>query len=211
VLITDRRLMGGVMGFGEAIARAVRLLPAGSAIVQVREKDLGGRALLELVRAAMEAAPEQMVVVNDRLDVALAAAAGGVHLPEDGMDVAAVKDAMGIVDGPTPCADAPAMIVGCSRHSAERAVSAAEAGADLVQLGPVWATPSKARHGAPIGTEPLTWARERMSTRCLVVAVGGVDSPARAAAARAAGADAVAVVRAVWTSPDPAATALALA
>ncbi|HUQ03698.1 MAG TPA: thiamine phosphate synthase [Kofleriaceae bacterium] len=210
MLITDRRLMGGVAGFGDAIARAVSGLAPGSAIVQVREKDLGGRELLVLVRAAIAAAPEQIVMVNDRLDVALAAAAGGVHLPEDGMDVVAVREAVGRVDGPTPCADAPAMIVGCSRHSAEGAVVAAETGADLVQLGPVWATPSKERYGAPIGTVPLTWARARMSTRCLVVAVGGVDSPARAAEARAAGADAVAVVRAVWTSPDPGAAALAL-
>ncbi|MBZ0236077.1 MAG: thiamine phosphate synthase, partial [Deltaproteobacteria bacterium] len=79
VLVTDRRLMGGEAGFGAAIAAAVRALPPRAAIVQVREKDLGAAALLRLVRAAQAAAPEQLVVVNDRLDVALAAAAGGVH------------------------------------------------------------------------------------------------------------------------------------
>jgi thiamine-phosphate pyrophosphorylase len=203
--------MGGVAGFGDAIAEAVRLLPPRSAIVQVREKDLGGRALLALVREAMAAAPEQIVMVNDRLDVALAAAAGGVHLPEDGLDVSAVHEAVACVDGATPCVDAPRMIVGCSRHSADAAIAAADAGADLVQLGPVWATPSKERYGAPLGIDAIAQARARMDRRCLVVAVGGVDSPARAAAARAAGADAVAVVRAVWTSPDPRAAALALA
>ena len=100
VLVTDRRVMRG--GFGAAIAQAVSGLAPRSAIVQVREKDLGGRALLALVREAMAAAPEQIVMVNDRLDVALAAAAGGVHLPEDGMEVDAVRDAIAKVDGPAP-------------------------------------------------------------------------------------------------------------
>jgi thiamine-phosphate pyrophosphorylase len=211
VLITDRRLMGGAEGFGAAIARAVKDLPAHRAIVQVREKDLGGAARLALVRAAMDAAPEQLVIVNDRLDVVLAAAAGGVHLPEDGMDVFAARAAIAAADGPTPCADAPPVLVGCSRHSADAAIAASDDGADLVQLGPVWSTPSKERYGAALGIEALTPARARMNPRCLLVAIGGIDSPARAAAARAAGADAIAVVRAVWTSPDPAAAALALA
>lgn len=210
VLITDRRLMGGAAGFADAIAAAVRLLPARSAIIQVREKDLGGAALLALVRAAQDAAPEQIVMVNDRLDVALAAAAGGVHLPEDGLDVEGVRAAIAAADGPTPCADAPPMIVGCSRHSIDGAIAAAEAGADLVQLGPVWSTPSKERYGAPLGTDVVAAARARMAVRCLLVAVGGIDSPGRAAAARAAGADAIAVVRAVWTAPDPASAALAM-
>ena len=210
VLITDRRLMGGDAGFGSAVAAAVRALPPRSAIIQVREKDLGGAALLALVRAAQLAAPEQIVVVNDRLDVALAAAAAGVHLPEDGLDVAAARAAIAAADGPMPCADAPPMLVGCSRHSADAAIAASDAGADLVQLGPVWTTPSKERYGAALGTEPVTSARARMNIRCLLVAVGGIDSPARAAAARAAGADAIAVVRAVWTASDPAAVALAM-
>ncbi|MBE7451479.1 MAG: hypothetical protein HS111_22055 [Kofleriaceae bacterium] len=57
VLVTDRHLMGGAAGFAAAIAAAVRDLPPGAALVQVREKDLGGAALLALVRAAMAAAP----------------------------------------------------------------------------------------------------------------------------------------------------------
>jgi len=211
VLITDRRLMGGEAGFGDAIAAAVRELPPGAAIVQVREKDLGGAALLRLVRAAQAAAPEQRVVVNDRLDVALAAAASGVHLPEDGLDVAAVHAAIAAADGPAPCADAPPVLVGCSRHDADAASAAAAGGADLVQLGPVWSTPAKERYGAALGPGVLRETRARMDARCLLVAVGGIDSPARAGAARAAGADAIAVIRAVWTSRDPTAAALALA
>src|SRR5688572_28667241 len=91
VAITDRRLMVApellaIAGaFGRAIECAVAGCPRGSILVQVREKDLDGGALLHLVRAAQPFAP---VVVNDRLDVALAAGAHGVHLPERGLPVA---------------------------------------------------------------------------------------------------------------------------
>lgn len=196
--------MGGAEGFGEAIASAVRLLPPQSAIVQVREKDLEGAALLALVRVAIAAAPEQIVVVNDRLDVALAAAAGGVHLPEDGLEVGDARAAVAACDGPAPCADAPPVLVGCSRHSAVGAIRAADSGADYVQLGPVWPTPSKERFGAPLGVDVLRAARAGMDPRCFLVAVGGIDSPARANEARAGGADAIAVIRAVWCASDPA-------
>ncbi len=210
VLITDRRLMGGLAGFAAAIGAAVRDLPPGSAIVQVREKDLGGAALLALLRAAQGAAPEQIVIVNDRLDLALAVAAAGVHLPEDGLDIATARAVIAAADGPTPCADAATMLVGCSRHDVDAATAAAAAGADLVHLGPIWSTPSKAGFGAPLGLDALMAARARIGDRARLIAVGGIDGPERAATARAAGAAAVAVVRAVWAAPDPGAAALAL-
>src|SRR5947207_13091994 len=96
IAITDRRLMvpaellvagdwtAIARAFAAAIERAVAGCPAGSVLVQVREKDLDGRPLLELVRAAQPFAP---ILVNDRLDVALAAGAAGVHLPERGLPV----------------------------------------------------------------------------------------------------------------------------
>ena len=207
VLVTDRRLMGdGVAGFAAAIAAAVRDLPAGSAIVQVREKDLGGRALLAYARAAVDAAGEQRVMVNERLDVALACGAAGVHLPEDGLDLEGAAAAIRAAEGPSPCPDLPPFLIGCSRHAA----SAPAAGAHLVQLGPIFATPSKAAFGPPLGLAALTAARAALPAPTRLVAVGGIDSPARAAAARAAGADAIAVIRAVWTAPDPSAAARAL-
>lgn len=212
-LITDRRLMGlgATVGdedarrFGDAIARALDSVPAGAAWVQVREKDLGGRALAALVRAALAAARSRgaAVVVDDRLDVARALGADGVHLPEHGLDVATARGLL--ADG----------VVGASRHTLDDAVAAAQAGADLIQLGPIWATPSKAGLGQPLGPAALTATRAaldaagRASTR--LVAVGGIDGPARADLARAAGADAVAVIRAVWTAAEPGAAARALA
>ncbi len=204
VLVTDRRLMGAPDGdpaaFASAIARAVAGLPPGVALVQVREKDLGGRDLVALVRAAIAATPHQRVVVNDRVDVALAAGAAGVHLPEDGLDFAAAERAIA----------ATGLIIGGSRHTAARAAQAALAGVDLVHFGPIWATPSKAGLGEPLGAAALTEARGLIGDRARLVAVGGIDGPDRAAAARAAGADAVAVIRFVWRAADPAAAAAAL-
>jgi thiamine-phosphate pyrophosphorylase len=172
VLVTDRRVMGE---FGDAVARAVDACGAANVVVQVREKDVDGGELLKLVRAAMRAGAP--VMVNDRLDVALAAGAAGVHLPENGL---AVADARRL---------APAgFLIGCSRHTVADALAC---GADLVQLGPIFETPGK---GAPLGVEALRAARGGPR----LVAVGGVTDAARAAACRAAGADAVATIRAAW-------------
>jgi thiamine-phosphate pyrophosphorylase len=191
VAITDRRLMvppelaasgdwsAIARGFGAAVERAVRGCPPGSVIVQVREKDLDGAPLLQLVRAAQPFAP---IMVNDRLDVALAADAHGVHLPERSM---ALDDARAL---------APDLVIGVSRHTAAAAADAARAGADLIQLGPIWPTPSKPTATA-LGESALAWPDSAAS----LVAVGGVDSPARAALAIAAGAGAVALIRAAWT------------
>ena len=187
VAITDRRLMvapellaGGdwpaiASAFGRAVERAVAGCPRGSILVQVREKDLDGGALLHLVRAAQPFAP---VVVNDRLDVALAAGADGVHLPERGLPV---TDARAL---------APSLVIGVSRHAAPLD----DTDADLVHLGPIWPTPSKPT-AVPLGEAALAGPHGRV----IVVAVGGIDSTAHARRAAAAGAAAVAVIRAAWS------------
>jgi thiamine-phosphate pyrophosphorylase len=159
--------------FGAAIARAVAGCPAGSVIVQIREKDLDGGLLLQLARAARPFAP---ILVNDRIDVALAADAWGVHLPERGL---ALDDARAL---------APALVLGVSRHAPP-----GDLAADLVHLGPIWPTPSKPT-AIPLGEAALACPHGRAT----LVAVGGINSPERAAAAAAAGADAVAVIRAAW-------------
>ncbi len=183
VAITDRRLMvpaellrGGdwdaiAAAFAASIERAIGALPRDAIAVQLREKDLDGGPLLRLARAARAVSPR--LFVNDRLDVALAARADGVHLPEHGL---AIADARRL---------APELTIGCSRHAAQ------DEAADLIQLGPIWDTPGK---GPPLG--PLALA---LPTRAHLVAVGGIDSPKRATTARTAGADAIAVIRAAWT------------
>ena len=207
--------------FGAAIARAVAGCPAGSVVVQVREKDLDGGPLLQLVRAAQPFAP---VAVNDRLDVALAAGAWAVHLPERGLAVATARavaaDALAarsdvlaasshaLAPGAAPSSSstpsnlaAAPLIIGVSRHAAP-----GDTGADLVQLGPIWPTPSKPG-ATPLGEAALAWPRGGAA----LVAVGGIDSPDRATAAAAAGADAVAVIRAAWAGDSLAAFVAAVA
>jgi thiamine-phosphate pyrophosphorylase len=195
--------------FGGAVSLAVAGCPAGSVIVQVREKDLDGGPLLQLVRAAQPFAP---VAVNDRLDVALAAGAWGVHLPERGLAVATARaiaaDAVAARAAVLASSDVAAagsssspLIIGVSRHAAP-----GDTGADLIQLGPIWPTPSKPG-ATPLGEAALAWPRGSAS----LVAVGGIDSPDRATAATAAGADAVAVIRAAWTGDSLAAFVAAVA
>jgi thiamine-phosphate pyrophosphorylase len=195
VVVTDRRLVADT---DELCAKLDAMLGAAPALVQVREKDLGGRALLALVEAVLAVARRHgaPVVVNDRLDVALAAGADGVHLPEDGI---AIADARAVA-----AAVGRTILVGCSRHDAAGVRRAAAEGADLILYGPIFATPGK---GAPLGAAAL---RELAGTPGLC-AIGGIDDAARAAEVRAAGVPAVAAIRALWTAADPAAAARALA
>lgn len=185
VLITDRTLVPDDADLVARITAIASAVPYGSCAVQIREKDLDGGPMLARARAVI--AIGVPVWINDRIDVARAAGAYGVHLPEQGLEIA---DARAIADG---------LAVGCSRHFAAGALAVT---ADLVQLGPIFATPGK----RPIGLEPLRQARAQLAPATTLVAVGGIDSQDTASLAAAAGADAVAVIRAAWTSRDPVAT-----
>ena len=182
VIITDRKRFASEEIAGR-LAAILAAVPRGSVAVQVREKDLDGRPLLALVREVLEVARPAgaEVWINDRVDVALASGADGVHLPERGM---AIGDARAV---------APGLSIGCSRHSIEGAVAAAHDGADYIQLGPIWDTPGK---GPALGEDVLREAAKHAK----VVAVGGIDSPERARAAIKAGAIGVALIRAAWTA-----------
>jgi thiamine-phosphate pyrophosphorylase len=184
MIVTDRRLAPG----GDVVAQVAAGLAGaapGQVLIQLREKDLGGRDLVALARALVAlGAP---VLVNDRVDVALAAGAAGVHLPEDGMDVAAARALL-----------PPGALVGASVHSAE---AAARCDADVVVLGPIWDTPGK----PACGLEVLRAAAARRP----VWAIGGIDAT-RAAEARATGAVGVAVIRAVMAAGDAASAVRAL-
>ena len=207
VAITDRRLMvapevlarGDWPAIARAFAAAISAILAPGVLVQVREKDLDGGPLLLLVRAALETGAP--VAVNDRLDVALAAGAHGVHLPEHGLPIPTARTLLAALPAP-PLASLPApplrasFTLGASCHSIEDAHAAGRAGADLVQLGPIWDTPGK---GPPLGPAALTAARTGLPDAARLVAVGGIDDAERARLALRAGADAVAAIRAVWS------------
>jgi thiamine-phosphate pyrophosphorylase len=199
VVITDRRLCAddALVRRVAAIATAV---PRGTVAFQVREKDLDGGPLLALVRDVLAVARPHgaPVWVNDRVDVALLAGADGAHLPEHGLSLADARAAV--------AAAGRALELGCSRHDVAGVRAAAGDGAAWVQLGPVWATPGK---GAPIGTAPFA-ARAELPATTRLIAVGGIDGPARASEVAAAGTDAVAVIRAAWHGDDPAAAIAAL-
>jgi thiamine-phosphate pyrophosphorylase len=181
-------------------------LSAGVDWVQIREKDLPGAALLALAgEAVAEAKGHSRVVINDRLDVAMAARADGVHLGETSLPVAQVSAwirkarAAGQVE--------KGFVVGASCHSLESARQAERDGADYIFFGPAFATPSKAAFGAPQGLERL---REVCAgLRIPALAIGGItlENARRCIEAGAAG---IAAIRLFQNAKDPAGVVAAL-
>ncbi len=179
------------------IARAA--IAGGATAVQLRDKQASAGdlyrdalAMAELCRAA-----GVLFIVNDRVDVALAAGADGVHLGTDDLPVAEARRLMG-----------PGRIIGFSAATPEEARQARADGADYLGAGPVFVTGTKADAGVPIGPSGL--AAVCAATDLPVVGIGGVTS-ASAPAAIAAGAAGVAVVSAVAAASDMAAATRALA
>ncbi len=193
--VTDRRQTRG-----RCLVDVVHAaLDAGVDAVQLREKDLGGAALLDLAEPlrALTARYRAALLVNDRVDVALAAGADGVHLGRSGMPPAVARRLLG--------AD---RLVAVSTHTAAEAVDAAAAGADFVVFGPVYWTASKAAYGAPRGVDELRDVAA--SVPVPVLAIGGLTA-SRVPEVRAAGAAGVAVISAIIAADDPAAAARGLA
>jgi thiamine-phosphate pyrophosphorylase len=168
------------------VARVAAAARAGVDLVQVREKALSDRALRAVVSAvqAALASTSTRLLVNGRPDVALAAGAHGVQVPEDGLPVAEVKRAF------------PSLTVGASCHSVDAVRRAAGEGADFVLLGPVFATPGKEERA--LGLDVLAAAAAAVSVP--VHAIGGV-TPARVPALRAAGARGGAAIRPFLEGP----------
>jgi thiamine-phosphate pyrophosphorylase len=138
-----------------------RLAEAGVGALQIREKDRDDRAVLELAREARAALPSSAaVLVNGRLDIALAAGADGTHLPADGVPLDALRRRFG-----------PGFLLGRSTHHIEEVEAALREGADYVTFGPVYPMPSKARYGPPRGLDELARASKLPIP---VYALGGV-------------------------------------
>jgi thiamine-phosphate pyrophosphorylase len=157
--ITDRRALAPQ----PLLARIAAAARAGVDLVQVREKDLPTRELLDLTRAALECAHHSAVrvVVNDRLDVALALGAAGVHLTTTSIPARVVR---GVCPGN--------FLVGVSCHSLEEAIEAESSAADYILLGPIFPTPSKLPYGPPLGLGKLGEVTKRV--KIPVLALGGI-------------------------------------
>lgn len=187
----------------ECVAQAAR---AGVDWIQLREKDLDGRPLFELagkIIAACAAASSTTgkatcILINDRLDVAWAAQAAGVHLGEMSIPVSDVT-------GWRTRAGRPGFLVGVSCHSLETATQAATAGADYIFFGPVFATPSKQAYGAPQGLQKLEQVCRNLSIP--VLAIGGITSE-NAGACLQAGAAGIAAIRLFQQAPERVAAAI---
>lgn len=157
------------------------LAAAGVPALEVREKDLADRELLDFAATARAALPAPgVVLVNGRLDVALAAGADGVHLPADGLPIAPLRRRFGT-----------AVVIGRSTHRLAEVLRAKSDGADYITFGPVYETPSKAVFGPPVGLAALSRA---CAVGIPVLALGGVTLE-RFAELAAAGASGVAGIR----------------
>jgi thiamine-phosphate pyrophosphorylase len=209
-LITDRNLAarrGGVVAVAEAALRAASATAAqpGAVALQLREKDMEARELYELARALRELCSRYgaALLVNDRVDVAIAAGADGVHLPANSFAVADARRLVGAT-----------RLIGVSTHEGGEVGAAAAAGADFAVYGPVYEPLSKASYGAARGAESLGAAC--CAAGLPVFALGGITAeriaelggtPALTEGGRPAG---VAVIGAVFGADDPAAATRAL-
>jgi thiamine-phosphate pyrophosphorylase len=189
---------------GRDLAELARLCAEGGAtLIQLRDKVSETRDMVEAARTIKRALAPFAVpfVVNDRIDVALAAKADGVHIGPDDM---AVEDARALLGR--------GAIIGLSIKSVKEAETAPLDLIDYVGSGGVYVTLSKEQKNTPIGPEGLakiiTALRQR-TPKLPVAGIAGIDA-GNAAAVIGAGADGIAVISAVSLAPDPAAAARAL-
>ena len=186
-LITDRGQAPG----GDILRAVEGALHGGVRAVQLREKDLPGKDLYLLAGRMRELTARHgaMLFVNDRVDVALAVGADGVHLGGSSMPVPAARTLLG-----------DEALIGCSTHSLRELREAAARGADFATFGPVYPTPSKAAYGPPVGVAALSGACRE--TAIPVFALGGVG-PHNAGEVMEAGAFGIALIKGVVAAPDP--------
>jgi thiamine-phosphate pyrophosphorylase len=185
-LVADAEFAAGRDLLG-LIGEAVR---GGVTIVQLRGKNLSSRDLLELGLRATDLLARTGVplLVNDRVDIALACGAAGVHLGQEDMPVDQARRILG-----------PDKLIGVSVNTPEEARRAELEGADYVGAGPAHVTATKETALSVLGPEGI--AGIKRAVRIPVVAIGGIGN-ANAAALAAAGADGIAVVSAILGAPD---------
>jgi thiamine-phosphate pyrophosphorylase len=161
---------------GDILAYTAAAIRNGIDMIQIREKDLPARELFELAGRIRDlaAGTSTRILINDRLDVALAAGIDGVHLPSYGLPPARVRPLV--------------KVLGVSTHTLQEAIQAERAGADFIVFGPVFDTPGK----TAVGLEPLRDVTSRV--KLPVLAIGGITE-ANALQVLNAGAAGIAAIR----------------
>lgn len=186
-VITDERV-----GRGRShLQIAEGAIRGGADAIQLRDKEASGGRLFGVALGLRRLTREAKIpfIVNDRLDVALAVDADGVHVGQDDLPASVARRILG-----------PGKILGVSAETVEEALAAQKDGADYLGVGPVFeARGTKADAGAPLGLELI--ARIRKGCSLPIVAIGGINAE-NARSVREAGADAVAVISAIASADD---------
>ena len=185
-LVTDRHQTNG----RPLVPLLQRVLTVATPAIQLRERDLSARELVTLAREvlAVTASSRSQLLINDRVDVALALEGVGVHLRSNSLSVPVARQLLGAQ-----------RLLGISVHAIEEAVQAESQGADYVILGPIYETPSKQMFGPSLGIHTLEKACRLV--RIPIIGIGGVTA-ARAREMRQAGAFGVAVITAILRADD---------
>ena len=193
-LVTDRGLAHGRSTL-EIVSAAVQ---GGATVVQLREKDCSTRDFIEQALAIKEFLKDHgaPLIINDRVDVAQAVEADGVHLGQTDMPLGVAKKILG-----------DSMIIGISAESLQDAIEAEKGGADYLGVSPIYATPTKTDTAPPLGLQGLQHIRK--AVRLPLVGIGGLNRENAAEVIRN-GADGVAVVSAIVAAENPQAAADAL-
>lgn len=187
--VTDRKLLKD-RKMEDVITDVIK---GGVDAVQIREKDLSSKDLLELALKLREITKNKaLLIINDRVDIAFLANADGIHLGRNSMSLSEVKKLKDKFNYP--------MLTGVSCHSIKDIIKAEENKADYVFLGPVFWTSSKAKYGNPLGIDTLRKAREK--TKIKIIAIGGINDN-NAGECMDAGADGVAVISSIFASSNP--------
>lgn len=186
-LITDRKLVTRHSSLVTAVEEALK---GGVKAVQLREKNLTIRGLLDMAYKLREITEiyKAKLFINDRVDVAMAVEADGVHLGQSSMPAHAAKKA-----------SKGKLVAGVSTHSLAEALEAERDGADFITFGPVYPTPSKLKYGEPVGTDALNKVCNAVSIP--VFAIGGIKTE-NIKSVLDPGADGVAVISAILGSAD---------
>ncbi|HKO31136.1 MAG TPA: thiamine phosphate synthase [Nitrospiraceae bacterium] len=186
LVVTDRHQTNG----RPLVPLLQQVLTAAVPIVQLRERDLSARELVRLAREvqAVTASHRSQLLINDRIDIALALEGVGVHLRSNSLSVSVARRLLGAQ-----------RLLGISVHTVEEAIQVESQGADYIILGPIYATPSKQMFGPPLGIHTLEKACRLV--RIPIIGIGGVTA-ARAHEMRRAGAFGVAVITAILGASD---------